>query len=283
MASNTQNCTCCGKSKKLSDYYASNSPFHKITKKLHVCKPCIWDFASGVTEADVERVKDIVRRIDKPFLLEYWQSAIEESNNDNKDLFKVYMKNLGMRQNIDKTWADSDLLTANDELITTEKSDSGNTSTENIVEHKKKWGTYNEVDYEYLENFYGEYKNSYATDTPVQINLYRNIAKVHLQAEKELSNGNTKAFKDLMELSSKLHNDGNIKPIQSTGANDDKGLSTYGLWIKTVEQDEPCEYFEDKPLYEDYDKLKKYWEKWFVRPFKNIFNISKDFDVRDDD
>ena len=99
----------------------------------------------------------------------------------------------------------------------------------------------------------------------------------------QLATGNIKAFKDLMELSSKLHNDGNIKPIQSTGANDDKGLSTYGLWIKTIEQDEPCEHFETKPLYEDYDKFKRYIDNWFVRPFKNIFNISNDFNVKDDD
>jgi len=79
-----------------------------------------------------------------------------------------------------------------------------------------------------------------------------------------------------METSSKLHNDGNIKPIQSTGANDDKGLSTYGLWIKMIENDEPCEVFDKKPLFEDFDHINEYFQKWIVRPFKKIFGLDRD-------
>src|SRR5690606_37248893 len=73
---------------------------------------------------------------------------------------------------------------------------------------RKKWGKMELEDYEFLEDFYGDYANSYATDTPAQIMLYKNIAKIHLQAEKELSKANIKPYKDLMDLSSKLHQDG---------------------------------------------------------------------------
>ncbi|MBD1379202.1 hypothetical protein [Metabacillus arenae] len=267
----------CKKEKNLTEFYASSSPFHSRTGKLHVCKQCIWDRVNNQNE-NIDLIKDTLRMLDKPYLGGLWQTSIQESEKANKDIFKTYMKNLGMRQYRELMWKDSDSIKSNH--YENEK-DSETSNNEELV---KKWGRGNsDSDLEYLENFFFEYSHNYATDTPVQINLYKNIGKVHLQAEKALANSNIKEFKDLMELSSKLHNDGNIKPIQSTGANDDKGLSTYGLWIKTVEQEEPCEHFESKPIYEDFDKLKKYINDWFVRPFKNIFNISKDFNVRDDD
>lgn len=269
----TQICTSCGKEKGLNNYYYSSSPFHKLNQRLHVCKQCIGEITKELTKDDIDRVKNVLRMLDKPFLEKIWLSSIDEFEKRNsKDLFGVYMKNIGMKQYRDLTWDDSEV--------------SSNVDNNKInVDHKElieKWGYgYSKEDYLYLEKFYNEYENSYATDTPVQRNLYKNIAKVHLQAEKALASNNVREFKDLMELSSKLHNDGNIKPIQSTGAHDNKGLSTYGLWIKTIEEEEPCEYFKNKPIYEDYDGFKKYWQKWFVRPFKNIFNLSRDFNVDD--
>lgn len=278
MANNQEKFICfnCGKEKKSGDFYYSNSPFHKYTGKTHVCKECFLKYVGE----DFNKLKTALRMIDKPFLNNLLESSIEEAEKNNKNVIGMYMKNVSMIQYKNYTWEDSDNDLNKVPIINriNEKESS------NLGELVKKWGgNYTEDEYEFLENFFSEYENSYATDTPVQINLYKNIAKVQLQAEKELSSNNIKVYKDLMELSSKLHNDGNIKPIQSTGANDDRGLSTYGLWIKTIEQDEPCEFFKNKPLYEDYDKLRKYWEKWFIRPFKNIFNISKDFNVKDDD
>lgn len=268
-------CTDCGNEKGLADFYTSNSPFHKSTGKLHICKQCFWDFVND----DIEKLKNALRMVDKPFLVDILQSAKDESEGTNKNIIKLYMKNIGMPQYKSCTWADS--ISNNEKEFNIQIEESNGFDEDSLF---KKWGRgYSASDLEYLENFFTEYSHSYATDTPVQVNLYKNIAKVHLQAEKELSANQTKSFKELMELSSKLHNDGNIKPIQSTGANEDKGVSTYGLWIKTIEQDEPCEYFENKPIYEDFDKFKKYIEDWFVRPFKNIFNIDKDFNVRDDD
>jgi len=266
----------CGKEKSINEFYASSSPFHSRTGKMHICKDCYCSYAERDGD-NLNQIKNALRMVDKPFLQDLWDSSVQEAEKANKSNFRIYMKNLGLRQNRELTWKDSDstnIPIGNEE----------GTIVSDNEELVKKWGRgYSDSELEYLENFFFEYSHNYATETPVQVNLYKNIGKVHLQAEKALANGNIKEFKDLMELSSKLHNDGNIKPIQSTGANDDKGLSTYGLWIKTVEQDEPCEHFESKSIYEDFDKLKQYIENWFVRPFKNIFNISKDFNVKDDD
>ncbi|MGG3987510.1 hypothetical protein [Bacillus smithii] len=262
-------CDKCGKSYSLTQFYEADTTFFP-DGKLHVCKKCVYEI---VEEKGFEGFKSLLRLINKPFIAEMY-----------KDDVKSYLKVINsLPQYKNQTYDDSQFI--KDKINKQKKSIEIN--NDEIVydeEMVRKWGNgYTHSDIDYLENFFFEYARSYPTDTPTQINLYKSIAKTHLQAEKELANKNIKNYKDLMELSSKLHNDGNIKPIQSTGANDDKGLSTYGLWIREIEKEEPCEYFENKPIYEDYDKLKRYLEKWFIRPFKNIFNISKDFNVNDDD
>lgn len=250
------------------DFYQSFSKWH-TDGRVPFCKACLKE---NLDENDINSVREVLRMIDRPYFHEMWEKAKESQ----VDTLGKYLKDLALNFK-EETYDDSDFI--KNEVIMS--SNSNLTTDEDLV---KKWGKgFSESDYEYLENFYADYANSYATDTPVQVNLYKSIAKVHLQAEKELANGNIKAFKDLMELSSKLHNDGNIKPIQSTGANDDRGLSTYGLWIREIEKEEPCEYFEKRPVYEDFDKFKKYIDNWFVRPFKNIFNLSRDFDIKEDD
>lgn len=283
-----QTCNCCGENKKLTDYYSSSAHFMKHTGKVHTCKQCMWDFVD-VNDPDVNftKVRAALRMLDKPFLYDLWFASSTEADNREGHVFKMYMKNLGMRQYRDLTFDDSQF-EASSPSLSTKEIISPVDVVDNVfdVEELKRlnhvWGKFSIDDYIFLENFYGEYKNNFPTDTPAQVNIYKNLAKIHLQAEKELEKNNIKGYKDLIELSSKMHTDGNIKPIQATGMNDDKGLSTYGMWIKTIENEEPCEYFENKPIYEDFDQLKKYFEKWFIRPFKNIFNISKDFDVGDD-
>ena len=285
-----QTCNCCGENKKLENYYSSSSYFMKHTGKVHTCKQCLWDYVNIEEEVNYPRIKEALRMIDKPFLYDLWFSSMSEADNRDGNIFKMYMKNLAMKQNRELSWSDSQF--EPDSLAIGSKDISFHTDDVDLVEYGFSaeelkrltitWGNFSVKEYVFLENFYGDYKNNFPTDTPAQINIYKNLAKIHLQAEKELEKGNIKNYKDLMDLSSKMHSDGNIKPLQSSGMNDEKGLSTYGLWIKTIENDEPCEYFEDKPIYEDFDHLKKYIEKWLIRPFKNIFNVSKDFNVGDD-
>lgn len=284
-----QICKCCNKLTKNEDYYSSASFFMKNNGRVHVCKPCIWEYVEPVRKNlyEMGKVEQVLRMIDKPFLRDLWESSVTESDKKNGDYFKTYMKNLALPHNRELSWNDSEFKERKIEELTEQEElellDEDIKLTElDMKRFKRLWGDFTVDDYIFLENFYGEYETNFPTDTPAQVNIYRNLAKIHLQAEKELAKGNVKLFKDLMDLSSKMHTDGNIKPIQSSGMNDDKGLSTYGLWIKTVENEEPCEYFKDKATYEDFDGFRKYIEKWFVRPLKNIFNVSKDFDVKDD-
>lgn len=281
-----QRCTDCLTEKKLEEFYNSCSPFHSGTGKLHVCKECIFKrvINKDTGEVDLDVVKDTLRQIDKPFLMDTWISSLAEAENRGGNVFRLYMKNIAMRHYKDFTYADSRFgiekeLSEQEETIVAEEVTEITFTKQKLKEMNKVWGKQSHEDYQFLEDFYNEYDTIFPTENPVTKNLYRNIAKTHLSANKELEAGRVTSYEKLMNVSSKLHTDANIKPVQSSGLHDDNGNTTYGLWIKDVENDEPCEHFESKPVYEDFDGFRRYWDKWFIRPFKNIFRISKDFDV----
>lgn len=257
-------CCKCGLEKAPINFYASYSPFHAAINKTPYCKDCV---KGSVNPHDELSVKQMLRLLDKPFLNDlYYQTAKNEAENSNRDWFSTYIKNLGMSHFKDMTFADSD-----------ETDDSRREKRKSSDEF---WGGgYSKHDIEFLEDFYREYEYTFATDNPVQVNIYKSIAIANLQARKALENGKQKDYRDLMKLSSDLHKDAHINPAQITGANDDKGVSTYGLWIKMIEETEPCEHFADKKAYEDYDGFGKYVDKWFVRPMKNLFGLTRDFNV----
>jgi len=102
-------CSCCGKEKSELDFYASHSYTNTYTKKLSACKKCIWEFV--VTDENgynLESMKDVLQMIDKPFLHLLLNSSIEESDRDGSNVFKKYMKNIGMRQYRYLRWRDGD-------------------------------------------------------------------------------------------------------------------------------------------------------------------------------
>ncbi|WP_262389288.1 hypothetical protein [Bacillus velezensis] len=100
-------CSCCGKERDAGQYYASASPFHAATGKLHVCKQCLLKIADSDIESPIH-IQNLLRMLDKPYLHTTWISSIEEAANRNRHLFSIYMKNLGLRHNRMKTWQDSE-------------------------------------------------------------------------------------------------------------------------------------------------------------------------------
>ncbi|MED3562262.1 hypothetical protein [Bacillus xiapuensis] len=109
-------CSCCGKEKNSDEFYASKSYINKHTGKLSICKKCTWDYV--VTDDngyDIEKMKDLLQMIDKPMSAFILESSEEEGNRDSKNVFKCYMKNLGMRQYIHLRGKDGDSNTNNNQ------------------------------------------------------------------------------------------------------------------------------------------------------------------------
>jgi hypothetical protein len=138
----------------------------------------------------------------------------------------------------------------------------------------KMWGkSFEDEDYYNLEKFYTQLLGSYACDTPIQENLYKNIAKTQILSDKALVRNNVTEFKNLQGVLSGLLGDANIKPKNASAAQAD-GLQTYGMWIKHIENDEPIP--EAQGEFKDPDRIKSYIETYFVKHFRQVFGLSDD-------
>ena len=72
--------------------------------------------------------------------------------------------------------------------------------------------------------------------------------------------------------------DASLTPKTMSEINKTDSEKTFGLWVKDIENNRPAEYFEDKALYEDYDHIGEYFDRFIKRPLKNLLTGSRDFD-----
>lgn len=98
----TLTCTMCGETKKSGDYYQSYNPIYQ-TGKIPYCKKCLKDMCNdNAGNINVEKVKQMLKIIDRPFIYDLFKSSIKE----NGDTIGIYMKNLALNNKSDG-WSSS--------------------------------------------------------------------------------------------------------------------------------------------------------------------------------
>lgn len=259
-------CTSCGEEKDTSQFYVSNSPFHKHTNRLHVCKDCFWDFVGD----DVDKLISALRMIDKPFIMTLFISSQEEAEKSEKNTsaIKNYLKNVSMPQYKNHTWNDSDFegfkssekISINKKINIDEIEDEQpELNTEDIKYLRSFWGKgYNLDDLIWLQSEYEDWTNRYECDSKGMETLIQEICKQQLDINTRRAIGEKvdqqlKTFQDLLGSS-------NLKPVQETGANAIEQES-FGTLIKKFEREKPIP--EPDLIWKDVDGIGKYIRTFF--------------------
>jgi hypothetical protein len=249
-------CLKCEKELAPTNFYSGNEIIFP-DGKIHICKNCCSQI---IDEHGFEGFKMILRIIDKPFLQDVY--------NDDPKAYIRQVNSLPQYRNT--TYDDSDFVgnTVNNSIeINKEKERLLNIDDE----VRKRWiGFTSEEDIMFLENFYQELIATYESKTPIQRNLYKNIAETQLLANKAREQGKIKEYQDLLKTMSTLMTDAKVKPLQETGA-EDGGLSTWGQWVKKIEETEPIPEAEGE--FKDPDGIMKYFQKFFVNHFARVFGL----------
>jgi hypothetical protein len=147
---------------------------------------------------------------------------------------------------------------------------------------KQMWGSNLEYDeYVWLENELAEWKKTHKCDTKAEETLLKELCFKGLEirnarAEKRIPGSLVTEYQALMKTAS-------VDPAKTAIAGSGKSQDTFSAFIKTIEQNEPAEYYEDKELFKDFDKIGWYFEKYVKRPLKNFVTQSRDFNVSEDD
>ena len=128
----------------------------------------------------------------------------------------------------------------------------------------------------WLESDYSEWITNHDCDKLSVRRLVQRICIKELELRKAQEKGLPtdkleKAYLDLL-------NSGNLTPRTMNATNETESTKTFGVWLRDIEKTRPCEYFEDKKIYEDYDHIKEYIDRFLFRPLKNLITGSRDFD-----
>lgn len=114
-------CTCCHKSKKITDFYFSSSPMYSLDERIPVCKECCK--SSVLTEKgkiDFDKFKDLLRNIDKPLYFDLLFSSEESVKKENSyisdeevslhgyEILQKYFTLVVMRQDKSRSYSDSE-------------------------------------------------------------------------------------------------------------------------------------------------------------------------------
>lgn len=232
------NCTSCGKSKLVKDFYTSYSPFHKHTEKLHVCKQCVWDFIGD----DINKLKQALRMIDKAFLIDLYNSSVEEAEKTNKHRMRIYMKNIVMPQYREFTWDDSDFEGHKKTQRTNNFNDGNNQESDINLANKDelivKWGEgYSDLELQRLEKFYGEMLRANDIQTPQHRAQLELLCKVYLEQNNALSDKKFGDFKNLNMQYSQILRDSGFRPIDRQSGGESAGIRTFSQIWEEIERD----------------------------------------------
>jgi len=198
-------CQNCGNLKKETEYYASYNPIHKMGKILY-CKDCIKDMISDDQgNVILDKVKETLRLMDKPFLYNIWKTSLEEGG----EVMGVFMKNIQMPQYRKLGWADSKILPEIEQQLNYDSANidknkqlNENKSDFNLTDEiVEKWGFgYQPEEYNYFEKKWNKLIDNYGEKTSFHIEGLITYIRFRVKEELATARGDVKEAKEWASL-----------------------------------------------------------------------------------
>lgn len=115
-------CTACHRELQLSGFYISKSPMFSLDGRVPICKECTINNSLNEETGEIDELKlnKTLRQIDKPYYKDYLDSSTAQFKKEysyvdedkikfyGKELLQYYFKNIAMRQDINKSYEDSE-------------------------------------------------------------------------------------------------------------------------------------------------------------------------------
>jgi len=280
-------CACCGREKSVqqNNYWMGLSPLYNgmtaIGKDkegndiersyVPFCKKCIEVM---LKDADIDDVVYILRLLDRPYIHEAWESVLNRYKKKTVKpltLMGAYLSSTALNYR-ELTFKDSDHVSSviEERMLNTKEVV---LSKKAIKILEKTWGSgFTEFQYEFLDNEMHNLKNNFECSDYGMEMILKEIAWLNLDILQKKQRGE-EVIKAL-ESRGKLMNDGNLKPVQASGANATDQM-TYGLFIKKLENERPIS--EPDEEWEDVDGIKKYIRVWFLGHMCALMGITNKY------
>lgn len=140
----------------------------------------------------------------------------------------------------------------------------------------KRWGEGFELeDYKTLNDHYEHLINANPNFDSNQEIFIKDLCYFNMLKRRAIVTGNVDEAKKAAETYQKTFREAGLKTVEDTTNAEDFSMAVN---VKTIEQYTPAEYYRDKKLYKDFDGIGEYFERFVLRPLRNLQHGSSDRD-----
>lgn len=235
----SKKCNLCEKTIKKYNFYKSKSIMFS-DGLVPICKKCLKD---SVEEGNMDSLKDMLRRIDKPFIASVWLTAEKSDEN----AIGKYMSMLNsLQQYRDKTWNDSDFEKEEEskmfDIGSTDVNNTKQLETEDgVIELTKDvvakfGGGYTNLEYLQMKKFYNDMEMTHNLSTPQLKRAVVNMCKIQVQMDRSLSEGNAGDYKKYSDAYEKMLDSSALAPKVSKTTDEAQGIRNFSQCFAEVEK-----------------------------------------------
>lgn len=267
--------TCGGKYTKLDgNFPASQSEMYAgWDYHIPICRSCLDQIFVHYTTVYGGDEDKAIRRICEKFDIYYNVSLLNASRKITKTRSRIhnYISKANLVQYKDKTF-DTTLDEERNNVIASredydEKKNNGDISTTKAAIERWGVGVFSDEDYAVLEEHYKYLKRANPNCDSNQEIFVKSLCHLNLLMMKSMKENNLDGYAKANEQYGKTFTKAGLKTIQETDKNAD---DCWGIFMEQISQYTPEEYYKDKKLYEDFDGIGKMFERFVLRPLKNL-------------
>lgn len=283
-------CPICGQEKNIATgFYKSSSPLYADDGCVPICTTCVKNGVINKEDGTINlnKLKTMLQRIDKPYYVDDLDSSYkqykkehgflpdEEVARHGKDIIGIYFKNCMLRQNRNKSFADSEIdgfIHQNSNTSKNEKeriintyirnmgstTDVVNNSVDSVEQFKKReefkfesdiddfevtsdivalFGEgYSKEEYRKMFNKYEKLKLNYTLQTNLHQEALATYVRFKVKEEDATAKGDVTEAKKWYDAAQSAAENGKLTPKQLTKADLDSGVNSVSELTKALEQ-----------------------------------------------
>lgn len=259
--SGKQVCVTCKKEKRFTEFYSSDSEIFSLTGKVPMCKDCMYTESLDANgELNLDKFKEVLRKVDKPFILKVWQVALNEADkyklegkNRSRRAYSYYFKNINsLKQYKHFTFKDSGevnkrfkvdnngddaIINLQNKTISEEKVSVDVSDFEVTDEVIKLFGEgYSRSEYKKMIDKYEKLKVNYTLQTNLHQEALATYARFKVKEEDATARGDVDEAKKWYDIAQSAASNGKLTPKQLSAADLQQGMNSVSELIKAVEQ-----------------------------------------------
>ena len=279
-------CSCCGKGYTRQNGYFQKSNdvlFQANNGYLPWCKECTDRYVEQMTALysnnEEHGMKDFCQRAGWNYDVSALTASMETySGHRDRSRISHYAAKKNLNCGGRKTFVDSikyEYENKQHEVVTSKEQAKANDLSVS-ASAVDRWGVgFTEMDYRLMDDHYRMVKRQIPNCDANQEIFIKSLCSLAMLQSNALKSGDSDKYVKLTEQYSKTFKQAGLKTIEEKDSSNDEVV---GVTLQTISQFTPEEFYADKTLYTDWDKIGEYFERHVCRPMENIMTGS---DIRD--